>query len=150
MEKIELILPKAHQKVQITPAMQREIDDVQRELLDKGNRLEEDKIHVIISKGFYKHDQKIMTIATVVVNKTNQDINTLKMTLKFGLRDNAKAQFAPMNAMLDEEFLGLLKHNQAFILHINVPVKDVAEEDHVYEPRDIVGQIDNVEYFIQH
>ncbi|GAA0303901.1 hypothetical protein GGQ92_001773 [Gracilibacillus halotolerans] len=150
MEKIELILPKAHQKVQITPAMQREMDDVQRELLDKGNRLDEGKIHVIISKGFYKHDKKMMTIATVIVNKTNQDINTLKMTLKFGLRDNVKAQFAPMNAMLDEEFLGLLKNNQAFILHINVPVKDVGEGDHVFEPRDIVGQIDNVEYFIQH
>ena len=150
MEKIELILPKAHQQVQITPAMQREMDDVQRELLDKGNRLDEDKIHVIISKGFYKHEKKIMTIATVIVNKTNQDINTLKMTLKFGLKNNPNAQFASMNAMLDEEFLGLLKHNQAFILHINVPVKDVAEEDEVYEPREIVGQIENVEYFIQH
>jgi len=150
VEKIELILPKAHQNVQITPAMQREIDDVQRELLDKGNRLVDDKIHVIISKGFYKHEKKIMTIATVIVNKTNQDINTLKMTLKFGLKNNPNAQFAAMNAMLDEEFLGILKHNQAFILHINVPVKDVAEEDKVYEPREIVGQIENVEYFIQH
>lgn len=146
MAKIELVLPKGHQDINITPGIEREMKDVQRELDDKGSRLSDGKIHFIISKGFYKHEEGTLTIASVIVNKTNTDINAITMDMKFALKNYPNAEIAPMNASLNECFLGLVKNNQAFILHMDVPVQNIGNEDATFQPNEIKGKLENMEY----
>lgn len=146
MKKIELVLPKAHQNLDLSPGVQREMSDVQRELDSKGDRLPTGRINFVISKGFYKHEEKIMRVASVIVNTTDKDINTLEMRLLFNLRNNPNAEFAPMHAVLDEEFLGVINSKQAFILHIDVPAENVGDKDMVFQPSQIAGEIKNIKY----
>ncbi len=144
----KLVLPKGHQDLDITPAMEQEMMDVQRELDLKGNQLAEGKIHFIITKGFYKHDKKLLTLASVIVNKTEHDIKGLDMNLKIALRERPEAQFSTMTVNLDDEFLGLIQSNEAFILHINIPANNVSNKDEIYEPTDLTGEIENLNYYM--
>ncbi|MCR6097693.1 hypothetical protein HXA31_00400 [Salipaludibacillus agaradhaerens] len=146
MHKIELVLPKAHQDIPITPDVKRELTDVQRELNDKSDRFADGKVHFIISKGFYKHEKKLLRVASVIVNKTNKDIQGLKMNLAFKLKNHPSATFPTMKGFLDKDFLGLIKHNQAFILHLEVPSEDLGNEDLVFQPHEIAGKVENLEY----
>lgn len=146
MTKIELVLPKAHQSLDLPPGVKREMSDVQRELDNKGERIPQGKINFIISKGFYKHEEKIMRVASVIVNTTDKDITALEMRLLFSLRNDQHARFAPMHLGLDKEFLGVINSNQAFILHIDVPTENVGDRDMVFQPSQIIGQIEDMEY----
>ena len=146
MAKIKLVLPKAHQNLELPPGVKREMSDVQRELDNKGGRLPTGKINFIISKGFYKHEEKVMRIASVIVNTTDKDIIALEMRLLFQLRNNSRAEFAPMHAVLDKDFLGVINSNEAFILHIDVPAENVGDKDMIFQPNQLTGRTEDIKF----
>jgi hypothetical protein len=146
VQNIELVLPDAHKEMKITPGMQKEMDDVQRELERHGDKLVPDTINFIISKGFYRPKKEVLTIASVIVNTTDKDIEGLKMDLYFTLKDYPEAKFPKMNAVLEKEFLGIIEKNQAFILHFDVPSENLGEADMVFQPNEIAGKVENIEY----
>ncbi|WP_164216024.1 hypothetical protein [Virgibacillus sp. YIM 98842] len=146
MQNIELVLPDAHKKMKITPGMQKEMDDVQRELERHREKLLPGTINFIISKGFYRPKKKVLTIAAVIVNTTEKDIEGIKMDLFFSLKNYPDAKFPKMNAVLNKEFLGVIEKNQAFILHFDVPSENLGEADLVFQPNEITGKVENIEY----
>jgi hypothetical protein len=146
VQHIELVLPDAHKKMKITPGMEKEMDDVRRELERHGHKLRPGTINFIISKGFYRPQKQVLTIAAVIVNTTDKDIEGIKMDLFFNLKSYPEARFPKMNAVLDKEFLGVIEKKQAFILHFDVPSENLGETDLVFEPNEITGRVENVEY----
>jgi hypothetical protein len=146
VQNIELVLPDAHKSMKITPGMQKEMDDVQRELERHGDKLHPGTINFIISKGFYRPQKDVLTIASVIVNTTDKDIEGIKMDLFFTLKDYPEVEFPKMNAVLEKEFLGVIEKNQAFILHFDVPAENLGEADLVFQPNEIAGKVENIEY----
>ncbi|GAB3803356.1 hypothetical protein [Virgibacillus kimchii] len=146
MQNIELVLPDGHKQMKITPGMQKEMDDVQRELKVHGDKLKQGTINFIISKGFYRPQKEVLTIASVIVNTTDKDIEGIKMDLYFTLKDHPEVKFPKMNAVLEKEFLGVIKKNQAFILHFDVPAENLGDTDLVFQPNEIAGKVENIEY----
>ncbi|MEI3614439.1 hypothetical protein [Pseudogracilibacillus sp. SO30301A] len=51
-----------------------------------------------------------------------------------------------MHLGLDLGFLGVINSNQAFILHIDAPAENVGDKDMVFQPNQIMGQIEDMEY----
>jgi hypothetical protein len=146
VQRIELVLPDAHKNMKITPGMQKEMEDVQQELIRHEDKLQQGTINFIISKGFYRPQKEVLTIASVIVNTTDKDIEGIKMDLYFNLKDYPDVKFPKMNAVLEKEFLGVIEKNQAFILHFDVPAENLGELDLVFQPNEIAGKVENIEY----
>lgn len=146
MGKINIILAKNHQKQAEDPSIKQEYEDIQAFFDENKFTFKEDTVNFVIIRGMYEHIERKITIVGVFVNKTDQPVYGLKGLLEFNLREkHPSVRFADMSFEFPTSFLGEIKANEGFILHIKVPVEELEENKQIYEATELTGHIKDVE-----
>ena len=146
MGKINIVLAKSHQKQAEDPNVKREHEDIQAFFDENRFTFKEDTVNFVIIRGIYENIERKMTIVGVFVNKTNQPVYGLKGLLEFNLREKRKSvRFAEMSMELSTSFLGEIKADEGFILHIKVPVEGLGSNKQIYEATALTGHLKDVE-----
>lgn len=145
MEKIKIVLAKAHEEQIKNPDIQKEVMDVQQFFDENSFPFEEGKIHYVILRGNYEPIDKSMTVAGVFVNHSGSPIKALKGSLQLELKENQEAAFPKMDFQFPPEFLGEINHKEGFIIHVKVPAENMPEEKRVYQATELAGRIGDIQ-----
>lgn len=145
MEKIKIVLAKAHEGQMENPDIQQEVVDVQQFFDENDFPFQEGAVHFVILRGSYEPIDKSMNVAGVFVNHSGSPIKALKGSLHIELKEDKEAAFPKMDFQFPPEFLGEIKHKEGFIIHVKVPAENVPEEKRVYQATELAGRIDDIQ-----
>ncbi|QUW22976.1 hypothetical protein JSQ81_05215 [Sporosarcina sp. Marseille-Q4063] len=142
---IKIVLAKAHENQQNDPEIQRELSDIQTFFTEKEFNFEVKSLNFVILRGLYSHVDRMLTVIGVFVNKTEKTINGLKAELAFRVKGNPEARLSGVKLDLPQYFLGDLKPNEGFVLHIKVMTKGLSKEKETYQATELLGELRNIE-----
>ncbi len=145
MEKIKIVPAKAHEQQMNDPEIRRELNDVQSFFDSHTFPFKKGTVQFVILRGMYSHIERTMTIAGVFVNLTGHTICGLKASLQFEASEKKDARFGEISLELPPSFLGEIRKNEGFILHLKVPVQGLDAAKEVYAAPELKGLIKNVE-----
>ncbi|MDS9472569.1 hypothetical protein [Sporosarcina pasteurii] len=146
---IKIVLAKAHENQKNNPEVQRELSDIQTFFVEKEFDFELNSLNFVILRGLYAHVDRMLTVVGVFVNKTEKTINGLKTELAFRVNDNPEAKLSGVRLDLPESFLGELKPNEGFVLHIKVMTKGLTKEKEIFQATELSGELRNIELAYQ-
>lgn len=142
-ESIKIVFPNRHENQMINDDALHELQDVQN-YFDKENiDFDSGEISFVFLKGFYKHIIRKMTVIGVFVNNTDKNIVAFKCSLKLKFK-NVPAQIATVHLYLPNEFVGELRPNEGLLLHVDIPVQHL-KDDQTCEQSEITGELLDVE-----
>lgn len=145
MEKIKIVLAKAHEKQMHHPNLKRELDDVQSFFNKRTFPLQKGTVQFVLLKGIYSAIERAMMIIGVFVNMTEHPICGLKASLQFHSLIKKEVRFAKIALELPPSFLGEIQHNEGFILHLKVPVQGLDAIKVEYTAPELTGLVTNVQ-----
>lgn len=143
--KIKIVPAKAHESQMNDPEIKREINDVQEFFNTRSFPFKKGTINYVLLRGTYSHIERAMTIVGVFVNTTGKTICGLKTNIEFRANEKREAQFGEILLELPQSFLGEIKENEGFVLHIKVPVQGLDASKQIYEAPELSGALKNVE-----
>lgn len=144
MEKINIVLAQAHQSQLEHPNIQRELQDIQSFFNEKDLSFTKGTVNYVLIRGLYNHLERSMNIVGVFVNKTKQTLCGLETTLSYQVKNNPTARFVDVELQLPPNFVGEIKPNEGFILHINVQVEGLSGDQKVFEATELAGNVKDV------
>lgn len=139
---IVLKVADAHMNQLSDPEIKKEYDSIQTGLDNNSFNFKDGTVNFIFVKGIYLHTERKMVTACVFVNKYGKSISELhgELRLKFKERN---ALIAKATVDFDKDFIGALEQDQALLVHLNIPVKGL-EEDEIFTISDITGSFDGI------
>lgn len=139
---IKVTLAKAHQ-VQIEDAeIKKELCSIEAELNKVDLPFQKDTINFVFIKGMYLDGEKKMFTACLFVNKMDKSISELHGVLRLVFKSR-KAQIAKTTIDFDEPFMGTLNPDQALLVHLEIPVKGLSNDEN-FMVSDISGNFEDV------
>ncbi|HLS23649.1 MAG TPA: hypothetical protein VK037_06990 [Pseudogracilibacillus sp.] len=144
MGKINIVLAKAHQAHIEQPDIQREVQDIQQFFNERDFSYKQDTVNFVLIRGLYSHLERVLTIVGVFVNKTEHVICGLETDLSFKVKEHPKARLGRVSLQLPPAFLGEIKPDEGFILHMKVQVQGLQKEKKVYEATELAGALANL------
>ena len=145
MEKIKIVPAKAHEAQMNDEDIRHELDEIQTFFDTRSFSFQDGTINFVIIRGLYSHIERAMTVVGVFVNTTGKTICGLKATLQFQSRTQTDARFGEIALELPHSFLGEIKQNEGFILHLKVPVQGLNAKKEKYEAPELAGAVKDVE-----
>lgn len=139
---IKVVIAKAHQVQLSDTEIQKEIFSVEEELNKSELTFKENAVNYVFIKGIYLHQERKMITVCLLVNKTGKMISELHGELRMRF-SSKKAQIAKSTINFDNAFMGNVKHDEALLVHIGIPVKGL-DSDRQFNFNDIIGSFENV------
>lgn len=99
----------------------------------------------MILRGMYDPIDKSMTVAGVYVNNAGSPIKALRGKMSMKIKDNDAAVFPKMDFQFNPDFLGEINHNEGFIVHVKIPVKNLQSEKRIFGATELTGSIDEIQ-----
>ncbi|MEI3612688.1 hypothetical protein [Pseudogracilibacillus sp. SO30301A] len=144
MKKINIVLANAHQAQAERSDIQREVKDIQKFFNERDFLFKQGTVNFVLIRGLYSHIERSLNVVGVFVNKAEHVISGLEADLSFQVKDQPDAKLAGVALQLPPSFLGEIKPNEGFILHMKVPVQGLTNEKQVYEATELSGTLANV------
>jgi len=144
MEKINIVLAQAHQSQLEHPNIQRELRDIQTFFNEAHLSFKEGTVNYVLIRGLYNHAERSMNMVGVFVNKTEQLLCGLETTLSYQVKNHPSARFVDVELQLPPNFVGEIKPNEGFIVHLNVQVEGLSGEQEVFEATELAGNVSDL------
>lgn len=145
MGKIKIVPAKAHKDQMNDHNIRRELDEIQTFFDTRTFSFQDGTVNFVIMRGLYSHIERTMTVVGVFVNTTGKTICGLKASLQFQARAQKDARFGEIALELPRSFLGEIKQNEGFILHLKVPVQGLEATKEMYDAPELTGAVKDVE-----
>lgn len=139
---INVVLAKAHQQQLSDGDIKKELDSVASEINRVDLSYADGTVNFVFVKGLYDHNERKMITVALFVNKTHSSISEIHGVLKMKYK-NQFAKIAKATINFDEPFMGTLKHDEALLVHIGIPVKGLTG-DMSFKISDIIGSFEDV------
>lgn len=139
---INVILAKAHTAQLKDPDIKKELRGVQEAVNRVRINYNVNAVNFVFIKGIYEHSERKMITACLFVNKIGQPIQELHGILRLRFV-NRSALIAKATINFDEPFMGVLKNDEALLVHISIPVKGL-DADETFLFSDISGSFEDV------
>lgn len=142
MDEIRIKLAVPHQNQLTDPDVEREVNSIYESINNSDLKYADGTINFVFIKGFYKHIERKMTTAFLLVNKCNRPVEAIHGELLLNFTD-CDALIAKATLDFDKAFVGNLLHDEALLVHLNIPVKGLHEDKEI-TIKNIQGKFDNV------
>ncbi len=139
---INVVLAKAHQIQLINKEVEKELADIEEQLNKVNLPFQENTINFVFVNGFYLHSERKLQTVCLFVNKMDKPINELHGAIRLKFNDRM-AQIAKTVVDFDEPFLGVLNPDEALLVHLNIPVKGLSNDEN-FTISDISGSFSDV------
>lgn len=140
---VKVVLAEAHKEQIEDKELKREVEDIQKYFDDNSFKFTPETVNFVFLRGIYRSITKSMLVVGVFVNNTGDSIAGLAAKLQLQFK-NRKAVIGTTTMALPPDFLGEIKDNEGFILHIEIPVEGL-EKDEQFGFSDVQGSLDEVE-----
>lgn len=139
---VKVVLAKAHQAQIEDEEIKKELLSVESELNKVELPFQENTVNFVFVKGIYLQRERKMLTACLFVNKTDKPITELHGVLRLNFK-NRKAQIAKTTVDFDAPFIGLLNPDEALLVHFDIPVKGLSDDEN-FKISDISGNFEDV------
>lgn len=123
MEKISVVLAKAHADQIKDLSVKRELESVQAYLDETPLALSDHTVYLMCLRGYYDNFSKSMNTAFLFINHTGKAIRELHGVIRLRCRDRKGVQFAKATIDFDGPFLGVLRNQEALLAHLSIPAR---------------------------
>lgn len=132
---IRIVVAKAHQHQLETTQAGEECRRIQEFMQQTQLDYQEGTVNAVFISGSYSDFEKKMTTVCVFVNRTGRVIRELHGVLRLQFQTR-KAELAAATLDFDEAFLGRLAPDEGLLVHLNIPVRGL-REDEIFSIRDV-------------
>ena len=139
---INVVISKAHNSMLNHPQVKAEMEFISNGLNNADFNFAENAVNFVFVNGSYDNTEKKMDTVCLFVNKTNKSIKELHGVIDISFKA-VDAEIALTTVNFDEAFLGELNHDEALLVHFNIPVRGL-NDNRTFKYSDIEGQFKDV------
>ena len=127
MENITIKLAEAHKIQMKNFDVKKEIKSIQEYINSFELELNENTVSLMCLRGYYDNFSKRTNTVFLFINTLGKCIKEIHGVIKMAV-DIKAVNFAKATIDFDEEFMGSLEHNEALLVHMDVPTRGMNED----------------------
>lgn len=126
----KVVLPEKNKNFANVPAVKQEVSTIQQYLDEGYLKFPKNAIDLAIIHGSYKHAKRTMETLCLFVNGYKEEVVEISGTIILQI-PSMEALVARTHFAFTQDFMGILKPNEAMLVHFDIPVKGLDEDKEI-------------------